>query len=237
MPDENGRATNEELAEEARKWVSGELKPTDAGWEDAPYAVPRHQEAQQISIRLPKVMVAILKEFARRQDVGYQTLMKRWLDDRIRHERDKLCGSLVRYSKEFLMGCHRALTALSCTKCGKEIKERGLHRIYEAEVQDGGLRRAAVCLECAWEMEKDKPQSMGCKLRVPDEALDIVVEMQQVMVASSEEGGPGLATEFVTKIERIKGVTVTANVFDVVTFDGHAFSVSDQEILTFRKDS
>lgn len=32
------RATDEELAEESRKWDSGELKPTDEGWVDAPEA-------------------------------------------------------------------------------------------------------------------------------------------------------------------------------------------------------
>lgn len=32
--------TKEELAEEARQWDEGELKPTDPGWEDAPEAVP-----------------------------------------------------------------------------------------------------------------------------------------------------------------------------------------------------
>ncbi len=40
-----------------------------------------------ISIRLPSQMVSILKEFARRAGIGYQVLMKRWLDDRIRQER------------------------------------------------------------------------------------------------------------------------------------------------------
>ena len=35
-------------------------------------------------------MVTILKEFARRQGIGYKALMKKWLDDRIREERDKL---------------------------------------------------------------------------------------------------------------------------------------------------
>jgi hypothetical protein len=44
----------------------------------------------QISIRLPRQMVAILKEFARRSGIGYQVLMKRWLDERIRQERKRL---------------------------------------------------------------------------------------------------------------------------------------------------
>jgi hypothetical protein len=82
------RATDEELAQEARRWDSGEVTP--AGWEDAPEAVPRAGESVAISLRMPRRMVEILKEFARRSGVGYQVLIKRWLDDRIRQERDRL---------------------------------------------------------------------------------------------------------------------------------------------------
>jgi hypothetical protein len=82
------RATNEELAEEARLWDSHELTP--AGWEDAPDAVPRAKESTQINIRLPNQMIQILQEFARRSGVSYEVLMKRWLDERIRQERETL---------------------------------------------------------------------------------------------------------------------------------------------------
>jgi hypothetical protein len=78
------RASNQELAEEARRWDQREIMPTD--WEDAPDAVPRAKEAIQINIRLPRQMVEILKEFARRSDISYEVLIKRWLDERIRQE-------------------------------------------------------------------------------------------------------------------------------------------------------
>jgi hypothetical protein len=78
------RATDAELAEEARKWDSGELTP--AGWIDAPEAIPRIGESTAISIRLPTKLLVLLKEFARREGLGYQVLMKRWLDDRLRVE-------------------------------------------------------------------------------------------------------------------------------------------------------
>jgi hypothetical protein len=81
------RMTDEELAEEARRWDAREISPV--GWEDAPEAVPRAKESIQINIRLPNQMVAILKEFARRSGTGYQVLMKRWLDERIRQERHR----------------------------------------------------------------------------------------------------------------------------------------------------
>jgi predicted DNA binding CopG/RHH family protein len=80
-------ATDAELAAEARRWVAGELTPK--GWEDAPNAVPHAQESVPISLRVPAPMLAILKEFARREGVGYQVLMKRWLDERICSERDR----------------------------------------------------------------------------------------------------------------------------------------------------
>lgn len=44
----------------------------------------------QINIGLPRQMVEILKEFARRFGIGYQVLIKRWLDERIGHERERL---------------------------------------------------------------------------------------------------------------------------------------------------
>ena len=39
-----------------------------------------------ISLRLPDRMLAILKEAASRRGMGYQTLLKQWLDERIRQE-------------------------------------------------------------------------------------------------------------------------------------------------------
>jgi predicted DNA binding CopG/RHH family protein len=82
------RSTDAELAEEARKWDNRELTPHE--WADAPDAAPRAKETVSISIRLPKRMVGILKEFARRTGVGYQVLMKRWLDERIALEHRKI---------------------------------------------------------------------------------------------------------------------------------------------------
>ena len=75
------------LAREARLW--DERKLTPAGWSDAPEAVPAAKRSVPISIRLPQPMVTILKEFARRAGIGYQVLMKQWLDDRIRQEGQK----------------------------------------------------------------------------------------------------------------------------------------------------
>jgi hypothetical protein len=92
------RPTDEELAEEALRWDSGELTPS--GWTDAPEAVPRAKESVAISIRLPRRMVAILKEFASRSGIGYQVLMKRWLDDRIRQEHERVKAEIARARAE-----------------------------------------------------------------------------------------------------------------------------------------
>jgi hypothetical protein len=92
------RMSDEELAEEARRW--DERKVTPAGWEDAPEAVPRAKESVAISIRLPRPMVEILKEFARRSGIGYQVLMKRWLDERIRQERERFRQEQERLRRE-----------------------------------------------------------------------------------------------------------------------------------------
>lgn len=80
--------TDEELAKEAAAWDSRQITPS--GWEDAPDAVPRDKESVVTSIRLPRVMVDILMEFAARSGVSYQVLMKRWLDERLRQEQERL---------------------------------------------------------------------------------------------------------------------------------------------------
>ena len=75
---------NEDLAQEARIWEERKLTPS--GWEDSPEAVPRAGESVLISIRLPRQMIVILREFAKRAGVGYEVLVRQWLDDRIRQE-------------------------------------------------------------------------------------------------------------------------------------------------------
>lgn len=72
------------LVEEAKRWANGELDPR--GWVDAPEAAPRHEESELVSLRLPVLQVAVLKEFARRTEVSFSVLMKRWIDDRIRSD-------------------------------------------------------------------------------------------------------------------------------------------------------
>ncbi len=80
-----------DLEGEAREWDSGARTPE--GWTDAPEAIPRAGAATLISLRVPVQMLGILKAFAARQGVGYQVLIKRWLDERIRQERDRLAAS------------------------------------------------------------------------------------------------------------------------------------------------
>jgi predicted DNA binding CopG/RHH family protein len=92
------RINEEELAEEARRWDERRVSPVD--WEDAPNAVPRAKESVAVSIRLPRQMVEILREFARRTGIGYQVLMKRWLDERIRQERERFREEQERIRRE-----------------------------------------------------------------------------------------------------------------------------------------
>lgn len=83
-------ASGAQLAEEARRWDSRKLDPKT--WHEAPEAVPRAQASTAISLRVPTQMIEILKAFAESEGVGYQVLMKRWLDDRIRQEREQLAS-------------------------------------------------------------------------------------------------------------------------------------------------
>ena len=83
-------ASNDQLADEVRRLESGVVD--SGGWVDAPSAIPRIRSSTPISLRVPTQMLKILKLFAEREGVGYQVLMKRWLDDRIREERDELAA-------------------------------------------------------------------------------------------------------------------------------------------------
>ena len=86
--DEYIPASAETLAEEARLWDSGALRPSD--WFDDPKAVPRSAESATVSITISKRMLAVLEAFARREGVGCSALVSRWLDERIIEERDKI---------------------------------------------------------------------------------------------------------------------------------------------------
>jgi hypothetical protein len=39
---------------------------------------------------MPTALLTLLKKFAEREGIGYQVLIKRWLDDRVREERDRM---------------------------------------------------------------------------------------------------------------------------------------------------
>jgi len=82
------RTPHQDLAQEALDWDS--RRRTPSGFADDPGAVPRAQEATAISIRMPNALLALLKRFAEREGIGYQILIKRWLDDRVRAERDRM---------------------------------------------------------------------------------------------------------------------------------------------------
>jgi hypothetical protein len=82
------RTPHDVLAREASDWDARRRSPAE--FEDSMGAVPRAQEATAISIRMPKALLTVLKGFAEREGIGYQVLIKRWLDDRIREERNRL---------------------------------------------------------------------------------------------------------------------------------------------------
>ena len=84
------RASPERLAAEAQAWQQG--APLGDGWQQAPEAVVRHKASTTVTMRMPIDMLAVLKGFAERKGIGYQALVKQWLDERIRVEGDKLLG-------------------------------------------------------------------------------------------------------------------------------------------------
>ena len=102
MSENKTRTPREQLAEEVTRWEEGLLDPKD--WDDAPDAVPRAPETKPISMRVPVQMLEILKGLASRKGIGYQVLIKQWLDDRIRQER----ADLRRRKNRALARCDRS---------------------------------------------------------------------------------------------------------------------------------
>lgn len=82
------KASAEDLAAEVQKWESGAF--ADGTWSDAPEAVVRQSDSVAVSIRFPKQMLEVLRAFAEREKIGYQVIIKRWLDDRIAQEYERL---------------------------------------------------------------------------------------------------------------------------------------------------
>jgi predicted DNA binding CopG/RHH family protein len=83
-PKQKIRTPHAQLAREAAEW--DERKRTPAGFRDAPEAIPRAARSVAISIRMPGDLLELLKRFAGREGIGYQALIKSWLDDRLRAE-------------------------------------------------------------------------------------------------------------------------------------------------------
>ena len=81
-------ASAEKLAQEARLWDGGALRP--AGWLDATDAVPRSAASATVVLRLPKRTLAVVEAFAKREGVGCDALVSRWVDERIAEERANL---------------------------------------------------------------------------------------------------------------------------------------------------
>ena len=95
-------AKPEDLGREAEAWDLRRLDPRN--WSDSPEAIPRVKASTMISLRVPAQMLTILKIFARREGIGYQVLLKRWLDDRIREERGKLKEGAIESNEATSLG-------------------------------------------------------------------------------------------------------------------------------------
>jgi predicted DNA binding CopG/RHH family protein len=82
------RTPHEQLAIEAAKWDKRQITPAD--FTDAPEAILNVSQSVAISLRMPNQLLELLKRFAKREGIGYQVLIKRWLDDRLRAEFDRI---------------------------------------------------------------------------------------------------------------------------------------------------
>lgn len=74
----------QDRADRARLWDEGKLSGKD--WIQDEDSIPRAQESEQISIRLPKRLLSVLRGLAKRRSIGYQVLLRDLLDERVREE-------------------------------------------------------------------------------------------------------------------------------------------------------
>lgn len=143
------------LKEEAAKWA--QQAPGDGSWQPAPNAVPRDNESLMISVRFPKRLVTILKEFARREGIGYQVLFKRWLDDRVRYEARRFLQSEVAMPEKDVHTEHCCFRHGFC-KYGNSL----------CPVTSGAKKQNRPCEQCMDEAVKQEPWKS--RLQALDEA-------------------------------------------------------------------
>ena len=79
--------TGAEVAALADEWEA--RAKDDDQWSPAG---PRVGESPTITIRLRSEMLEVVKAIAARRSLRYQTLIKMWLDEKIREERDRVAG-------------------------------------------------------------------------------------------------------------------------------------------------
>jgi predicted DNA binding CopG/RHH family protein len=79
-------STAPDLAKEAARFSTDKDFDRSGGWTATEPTDDVRDATTAISLRLPGRQLQILKEVARRQGIGYQTLLKRWLDERLREE-------------------------------------------------------------------------------------------------------------------------------------------------------
>lgn len=70
--------TNEQLAEEARKWDEGELDPKDDDWEDMVF----------VNVAVPRKLLRDLDKYAVQYDMSRDYLIRWWLKGRIKSEEE-----------------------------------------------------------------------------------------------------------------------------------------------------
>lgn len=74
----------------AQLWSEGQL--SGKHWITDPHGIPRVMESEQISLRLPKKLLAVIRTLAERRGIGYQVLLKDWLYDRAHIEAERELG-------------------------------------------------------------------------------------------------------------------------------------------------
>jgi len=181
MTDEKS-ATHDDLAEEVRQWDSGEIKPTDPGWEESLEAAG--------------------------------------------------------FSEEFALSCHRAVVGTVCGKCGKEIKEGHLCKIYDVEPEEyGGLQRVSVCPHCAYTDLQEVKNKEKCAVRL----LQAIGKNHGLLPCDIHRlsTGPSIAETFrwAARELGVESIRQEADIVIMRRTDGSEESWSMQELIVIWNDA
>jgi len=126
----------------------------------------------QVSVRMPPKLLAIIREFARREGVGHQTLMKRWLHERVSVE----ARSWLRYY--YRCECCAVLESgespINMRALEREIIEN--YQDYDLKLDEHPRKSPIFCVGDQMNQEENPEKPNATEPATPQGHIDIVFD-------------------------------------------------------------